>query len=150
MKKLFKKFNAMSVKEKIFYIALIIGVFFVLKLFVFPSLKGTFRKVRYEVIGAQETDQTGQNVISDARKSVLNDLVTQLYDDIYAYLGTAENTLSMINALPDNEFIYIAEKYTSKYQKNLYYDVDWEMMPETEEDDIFLSTYDALKLPLPN
>ena len=146
MKKLVSKIQSMSPKEILIYVVIILLLLWLLKKGS-KFIKAAFSKFRYDVFGAIPQDGSNPGVLTEARKPILDVLAATLYDDVRKIWGTAENTLGQINALNDTEFIYVFESYIKQFSANPYYDVDWELMPETEEDDKFLARSKKLGLP---
>lgn len=105
-------------------------------------------KIKYNVFGARSKDGSDLKELTEARKLDLQNLAEKLHTDIYAILGTAENTLRTINDVNDAEFIYLYKYYISEFSENPYCAVDWEFMPETTEDEKFMSRAKKLNLPI--
>lgn len=149
MKKLVSQIQKMTIKEIVIYSVLIIFLIWLLKRSK-TQIKAAFSKLRYDLFGARITD--GSNGVgyglTQERKAVLDGLAKDLHDSVYAWLGTAEEELATINALPDNEFIYCYESYITQFQANPYYDVDNEWLPGTDEDEKFMNRATKLNLPI--
>ncbi len=128
--------------QRIIVIALIvIGVLAIL-INASPKVKKFWNKLRYGV--------QGDNVyapISDLRQGELEKLASDLYKAIYSWWDTATDSLGAIKDLNDSEFLYIVEYYERFLSENkMYYDIDWEVLPETENDDAVLARLKEMNL----
>lgn len=149
MKKLVSKIQKMNVTEIIIYLVIIVALIWILRKST-QKIKNAIRKAKYDIFGAQTQDGSTVDDISETKKAKLDQLAYELHDDIYAWLGTAEDTLAKCNLLNDNEFIYMYESYARQFQQNAYYDVDYEFLPETDEDEKFMQRAKDLGLPINN
>lgn len=153
MEKLLSKLNIQNAKQVLIWIAILLLVVWLLK----KSSKGLkvfLQKLRYDIFGAIPQDGSqaqypgGPASISETRKAVLQGIAKDLRNSITGWLGTAEDELAVFNGLNDTEFIYAYESYISQFNTNPYYDVDWEFLPETDEDERFLERAKKLNLPI--
>jgi len=153
MNKLLSKLNIKDPKQVLIYILVLILVVWLLKKSA-NMLRGFLSKLRYDLFGAipQDGSQSqypgGEGSISETRKSVLQGIAKDLRDSITSILGNADQELAVFNALNDTEFIYAYESYISQFNTNPYYDVDWEFLPQTDEDEKFLERAKLLNLPI--
>ena len=94
----------------------------------------------------------GDNVyapISDERKVILEQMAEGVHGLIYGTDWGNELTpaLGNLNALPDNELTYVAQYYGSFLSANsLYYDIDYEWLFTTDEDEKILARLSAMNL----
>lgn len=133
---------------KIQKIILIILALFVL-IWLLGKVGGGVRSIVADVLPT-----VGDNVnqkISDSRKQTLNVLAQELYDNIYSFFsagGSVADIVERVNVLPDNELKYITYYYNSQLgtENGLYYDIDWEVLPMTTEDDKLLARMKKMNL----
>jgi type IV secretory pathway TrbD component len=153
MKKLLSRLNVKDPKQVLIYIVVLILAVWLLKKSA-NTLKVFLSKLRYDLFGAipQDGSQSqypgGTGTISENRKAVLQGIAKELRDGITAVLGDADEELAVFNGLNDTEFIYAYESYIAQFNTNPYYDVDWEFMPLTDEDEKFMERAKTLNLPI--
>jgi hypothetical protein len=135
-----------SLKQVVITIVVLIIVTLVIEKIFKPELKA----LRFKIFGAKTKDGSKIKDISESRKDQLRKLAQKLYDNIYCVFcyKNIEDVLSMINKLTDNEFVYLTTYYNDNLtENNVVYDVDWEILPSTTEDEKFINRYKSLKIP---
>lgn len=142
-----KKISSYSNRQIfIFLLIVVVGV-----ILIKMALKSDQAKnITYSLFGAKSDDGSSVSELSSARKDLLNDKAQELRDAIYSSVWTAQEILEEIQNYNDAEFIYLYERYIDKFGENPYCAVDWEVLPETDADEIFMARAKKLKLPIKN
>lgn len=86
--------------------------------------------------------------ITEGRKSELEALANDAYNAIYGVFGDTGDTLERVNALNDNELVYLAKFYKKALTKgsSLYKDVDDEFMPWDKVDEQLMGRLSQLNM----
>lgn len=140
----------MPPKLIITYIVVMVVLFFIIQFLVIPKAKKILTGARYQLVGGTTADGSSMSTISENRKNTIASYATDLYEAVNSSFGgfaDRATPLSKINALNDAEFIYAFESYMRQFNKNPYYEVDWETI-SGDSDDKFLSRSKALNLPI--
>lgn len=122
----------------------IVIVITALIVYLIVSLLGPHLKTAKYVLFGPNLDK-----ISEERKAEIQTQAEKLRDNIYSWVFYVTPTqLAEINLLPDNELAYFNQYYNEKLtDNNLAYDIDWEQLPGTDEDQKLLKRMKELGLP---
>jgi len=107
----------------------------------------------YQFLGAKSNDGSKVKDLTPEMKKTLEEGAIELKALINEGGGAQiqlDSSLSAINKLNDAQFIYMYEYYIKKYGENPFCAVDWELLPNTEEDEAFMTRAENLRLPIKN
>lgn len=134
MEKIFS-FILVLLKSKYFWIGLAILIVLIIAHkywdIISDKVKGAFTQIHGDF---------GECSLTDNDKTTIEEIAKQLREKIYGNFAAEdrETILETCNGLNDCQFKYLVTYY-NKYLGNAYEDVDWEFLPATNEDEIFLS-----------
>lgn len=146
MDKLIAYFSSKSPKEILIVLLVIVVGIWVVKKFVFPEVK----KIIKQITPPKPNDGSDPN-LTDAREAYLRDLATELFDAYSCIFCSNQDAIEAISkslALNDSELIVLNKYYHEQGENTLYYDTDWEIMPNTEVDDRLLAKLEELNISL--
>lgn len=145
--KIVKYFSSKSPKEIIIVILVIIVLLWLVKKYVFPSIGDVIKKIT----PPKPNDGSTASNILPARDAYLRDLATELYTAYSCLFCSNQPSIEAISkalALNDSELIILNKYYHEQGENTLYYDTDWEFMPNTEVDDALLAKLEELNISL--
>lgn len=145
MDKLIKYLSAKSPRELVILVLIIVISLWLLSKFVFPKLKG----IVAQITPAKIEDGSSIQAISPDRDAFLDLLAKELFDAYSCWFCSSSKTTESINkalGLNDSELIILNRKYHKLGDNTLYYDTDWEFLPNTQADDQLMARLEQLNI----
>lgn len=126
---------AVILRSKLFWIAIAVVVLYIVIKRNWNQIAnlGKPRFIEYE------TNSEGQVLnFSEDKKSKLMQLAERLYTQIYTPFSRDLDVYDAVRYLNDQELLWLNNYYKQAYKANMYSDIDDEVLPTVDSDDIIL------------